>query len=217
MKAANLLISICVISLLGGPATAAQMDAADDPRVVGPFSGSEEPACSAEAVKTEDGETVARVKLCARLFPLDTVAESNEDRDFGILWIQSNVNSMNDWCTTATSTSGLVRSAGTVHDYVPARRYGASRGHDVKMKLIADAQGMASEKAVVSQRLTLYPIKTRPLVDQEDNGTRVTARWTGSSSKKLASVLGVEVSWDSSSGSPAMVPGLTYDFARSDC
>lgn len=215
-KRALTALALVMLVASASPAAARQMNARDEPVLMGPLQTSE-PICEKATERHgtgNDSEVVAKVKLCTRLIELDPTTEDDDLRDYGILWLQSNVDARNGWCATKVDTSAHIREAGMVHNYVPVRKHKIAKKTKTTLRMVPDAEGHATENAEVSQTFILRKGAFRPIATPTERGTRVIARWKGSSATKLAFALGVEVSWGAGVGSPRMEPGLDYGFVK---
>jgi hypothetical protein len=159
-----------------------------------------------------EGDLVARVRLCYRVFLFDPDSEDNENRDYGVIWLQSNVDAQPGWCTTAVRTSALVSEGGKGHDFSPSEKITANGRKRVKRTLKVDAEGNAAQNARVTQSFVLFPKSVVPTLKKGvDHRFKLT--WNGSTARNLAFATGLEISWPSAGGSPQIDPKLTYDFS----
>jgi hypothetical protein len=211
MSRSPIVLAVSVLlasSLLTTSAAAAQLDPRDEPSVSGPLTTSDD-ACE-RGVERRGGRVVLRVRLCYDLYLLDPGAETDSERDYGALWIQTSVNPSPGWCATEVRTSALVRPGGALVGFSPKKTRRSSTRARVTTRLKIDAGGQATEDAAISQRFTLYPRVLKPITSETSNGQRYTSRWRGNSGKKLAFAAGVEVAWTQGEGSPAITPSLKY-------
>ncbi|MGH2753343.1 MAG: hypothetical protein ACRDLB_02815 [Actinomycetota bacterium] len=212
MRMRRVALPLVLVALMAIPADAAdQLDARDAPETTGPLEAGEK-GCDGGTEKHE-GEVVARVRLCYRLFLVNVEEEDDEERDFGAIWLQSTVDAKRGWCTTAVRTSALVSSDGTIHARTPSRRITAKRARSVTRGLKIDAQGALADAAKISQDFIVYPKRTVPSLNALGDGERFKLTWKGSTARPLGFAMGAELSWAQADGSPQIDPKLTYDFS----
>jgi hypothetical protein len=198
----SMVAAMCLaVSLFSvGPAHADQLNAKDDPKVSDNLE-SQGRKCATEK-DTHDGEVVAVVKACQRFYILDTEAETNEERDYGVLWLQSTINPKPGWCTTSGSSDIVFSSRIRLESRAPDAEETAKRSKRLKTTLSVDADGNASTPGSISQTSTLHPDKQTPSVKRREKSTKFRLQWTGSSGAELAFVSGVQVSWSTEEGPP---------------
>lgn len=213
MKALRILTVLSMLTLLAPVASAAeQLDARTAPETEGPLTGGE--ASCRRQVETKDDRTVAVVRLCSRLYALEPASETDEANDYGLLWLQSNVDAAKGWCAVEVNTSAVVGEGGAVYDTAPGSRLRANKRKRIEVSLTVDAQGEATETAKASQSLVMFPRQMKPIIEPTNQGTDFTLKWVGSVGRKLAFASGVELSWPAGIGSPAIEPTLTYRFEK---
>ncbi len=217
MKTArDLVLVLFVLALSAGPAFARQLDAQKAPTVTGPLTGGEPSCDEAEAIDEDTEEVVAMVKLCVRLYALDPGAEQDEANDYGVLWLQSNVDASPGWCANEVNTSALIGAGGAVTQYSPAIRLSPAKKEEITVRLKVDAEGNATENARLAQELLLFPRRFTMAVAPTEEGTMVRGQWKGSAGRKLAFATATEISFPAGVGSPEMNPELTYSFTKND-
>ncbi len=213
MKALRLLTPVLVLALLAPPAAAGeQLDARTEPQTEGPLSGGD--ASCRRQVETKDGSTVAVVRLCSRLYALAPESETDEANDYGVLWLQSNVDAAKGWCAVEVNTSAAIGEGGAVYDTAPGARRRTNKRKRIEVTLTVDAQGEATETAAASQSLVMFPRLMKPILEPTNQGTDFTLKWVGSVGRKLAFASGAELSWPAGIGSPTIEPTLTYRFEK---
>ncbi|MDQ3956242.1 MAG: hypothetical protein M3285_11915 [Actinomycetota bacterium] len=184
----------------------AQLDARSEPVVTGPLTAlGDGKRCRATKYEVE-GEVVARAKICLFLYSFDPDMEDDEERDYGVMWAQTNVDTGGGWCAFRVHTEVYIPDAMPMHARVPRGQKIAKR-KKVVWKLGVDAEGHAAEDASVKKGLTLYPRSLRRSRREGDDGTdRVRLSWRGETARKLGFVSGFEVSWPEDEGPPDAVP-----------
>ena len=184
--------SLALVIVLGSVAAAEQMSARDKPVVKGPLelAGS---GCGGGPVRHE-AKVIARVQSCVRIYQFDDVMETDPARTYGVAWIQSTVDPERGWCVTKANTDLELPDGVARHGRAPARRIDVTRTRRLKVKLTADADGHALEEASVAQTMTAYRGSLNPSSADDGNVLRLT--WTGRQPRKLAFVMGAEISWE---------------------
>lgn len=204
------LLPLMVLGLLAptNAVAAQQLDAFDRPRVFGPLK-LDTRNCGHRRTRNAEGDVVALAKSCLNFYLLDPAAETNERRDYGVIWVQTNVNARRNWC--ATSVRGVidVPRRARLHGHSPGTKRVSNRRR-VLGRLVATAQDSARRVAKIRRRYLLYSdvLRGRP----RDGRRSFQTRWTGSSTAKLAFVSAIEVSWRSRQGPPKSVRStLSYE------
>jgi hypothetical protein len=211
MKSKRTVFVLALASSLAFPGLAsAQLDARDAPTTSGPLTAGEK-GCDG-GKEMHEGDLVARVRLCYRVFLFDPDSEDSEGRDYGVIWLQSSVDAEPGWCTTAVRTSALISEGGRAHDYSPAAKITADGRKRVKRTLKVDAQGNADQNGRITQSFVIFPKRVVPRLSKGGE-QRFKLIWRGSTARRLAFATGVEISWPAAGGSPQIDPKLTYDFA----
>jgi hypothetical protein len=198
-------LSVVLVALLGSAATA-QLDARTEPVVSGPLTAlGDGKKCRATKYEVE-GEVVARAKICLFLYSFDPDSEDDEDRDYGVMWAQTNVDTGAGWCAFRVHTEVYIPEDMPMHAKVP-RAQKITKRKKVVWNLDVDAEGHAAETATVKKGLTLFPdALTRSRRDADDGTDLVRVTWNGQTAAKLGFVSGFEVSWPEADGPPDAVP-----------
>jgi hypothetical protein len=195
--------------LLAVPSPAAgQLDARSDPVVSGPLGSlGDGKKCRATKYEVED-EVVARAKICLFLYAFDPEMEDDGERDYGVMWAQTNVDTGGGWCAFKVHTEVYVPQDMPMHAKVP-RAQKITKRKKVAWTLKVDAEGHAAEEATVKKGLTLYPeslSRSRRESASYDDTDLVRVTWRGETAEKLGFVSGFEVSWPEADGPPDAVP-----------
>ena len=186
----------------GSATPLSQMNASDEPTVEGPLTLSDT-KCDRKT-RTSDGQTVAVIKRCLRFYAFDKTSESRVEADYGVVWLQSNVDARNGWCTKRAASDVLLPPGIEVHTFSPRGETAIEQTRSFTTRLVADAGGYATSEARVSQQWLAYPARVRGLMRDDNQIFRV--KWAGTSKAKLGFAGGVEISWP-----PDMPPdGLSY-------
>ncbi|HYI44664.1 MAG TPA: hypothetical protein VE174_04290 [Actinomycetota bacterium] len=194
----------------GNAATPEQLAATDQPVVEGAVSQHD---MKCDRKQQLDGKEVAAVaKRCLRFFRFDTGAESDPERDYGVLWLQSTVDGRNGWCAQQVASKIILAPGLGLHNHRPGETTNISRRKEVTTDLAADANGNG-QPARVSQRWVAYPRVFDALLNK--NHTAFTLNWRGDTGKKLGFASGIEISW------PADAPpeGISFrlNFKLAEC
>ena len=194
-----------LVVALASPA-AGQLDARTEPVVTGPLTAlGDGKKCRATKYEVE-GEVVARAKICLFLYAFDPEKEDDADRDYGVMWAQTNVDTGSGWCAFKVHTEVYIPEDMPMYAKVPRAQEIAKRKKVVR-KLAVDAEGHAAEEASVKKGLTLYPRSlSRSRRGAEDGPDLVRVTWQGETAQKLGFVSGFEVSWPEADGPPDAVP-----------
>ncbi len=198
---------------LGGTATAAtQMDASDEPQVEGPLT-LENMKCERRVEKARK-QTAGVIKRCLRFYRLDPAAESDGDRDYGVVWLQSNVDGRNGWCAKSVASDIVLPDAVDLHTRRPKGVTEVAERKRYRTRLVAQASGTSDDPATIRQTWTAYPKRFRGRV--RDEGRIFRLKWRGSSEAKLGFASGIEVSWATSEPPEGISYQLNFRLARDD-
>ncbi len=199
------MLSAALVLVPSSPA-GGQLDARSEPVVTGPLSPlGDGKKCRATKYEVE-GEVVARAKICLFLYSFDPGSEDDEERDYGVMWAQTNVDTGGGWCAFRVHTEVYIPEDMPMHAKVP-RAQEIPKRKKVTWKLTVDAEGHAAEEAKVKKGLTLYPRElTRSRREAEEERDLVRVTWRGETAQKLGFVSGFEVSWREAEGPPDAVP-----------
>lgn len=201
------LLSLVFVAGLAVPAVG-QLDARSEPAVTGPLTAfGDGKRCRATKYEV-DGETVARAKICLFLYSYDAGSEDDDERDYGVMWAQTNVDTAGGWCAVRVHTEVYIPAEMPIHAKVPQAQDVPKR-KKVAWTLRVDAEGHAAEKATVKKGLTLFPrslSRSRRADETYEGSDLVRVSWKGQTAAKLGFVSGFEVSWPEEDGPPDAVP-----------
>jgi hypothetical protein len=208
----GLLLLLVLGFLVPTPAAGArQRDASDSPRITGPLTP-ETRECGRRKTREQSGDVVAVAKSCLYFYSFDPSKEANVRRDYGVIWLQTNVNARQGWCTTSISSDIDVPARARLHSHKPTLKEASSKRR-VFTGLLLNARDSAVNDASIGRRFVLYSRTMRGLVRADRTIFRTV--WYGRSSRKLATVSGIEVSWRASEGPPeSLTSRLGYDVKR---
>ena len=200
---------LCAVLVVGFASPAAgQLDARSEPVVSGPLTAlGDGKKCRATKYEVE-GEVVARAKICLFLYSFDPESEDDDERDYGVMWAQTNVDTGGGWCAFKVHTEVYIPEDMPMHAKVP-RAQDIAKRKKVTWTLKADAEGHAAEEASVKKGLTLFPksLSRSRRADESYKATDlVRVTWRGETAEKLGFVSGFEVSWPEADGPPDAVP-----------
>lgn len=202
-------IAVVTVVLAGSMSTvaAAQMEARDRPRVRGPLVHVTK-SCGRRS-ETAGGRVIATSRSCLRFYAFDPARERNRRRDYGVVWMQSNVDARRRWCAAEVVNRVTFEGRVRVLDKTPrGRRTGRAGG--VRSRLVVN--NFTNDPARISQRWRLYPRRLRSHVIGDDAGLEVV--WRGSTRRELGFALGAELSWPETAGPPAVNSLLTFALRR---
>jgi hypothetical protein len=193
LHAAVVSLLLAATTFVAPEASAAQLNASENPNVSGPLDLAEK-ECEFDRRETETGDLVANVKSCVYFYFFDDSEEEDDASDYGVAWFQSNVNPVKGWCTLRFRSQVPVPSGSTLTALQPrgVKKINAPAKFTTNLKV--DAEGAATENGRVKKNAKLYPEKVRSRVLQQ--GSKVRFSWTGSSPKRLGFAFGFELAWD---------------------
>jgi hypothetical protein len=207
-----LVIAVGLLGSVGSAAAATQLDARDSPEASGPLEQRTKD-CRAQN-ETFEGTVVAMGRTCLRIYQYDTASETDANRDYGVVWLQANVNSSHRWCSQKVISDVDLPSDIQVGEIAPSS-LNPSRSRTYRTKLSTDADGNGSEPAQITQDQVIYPdaIRTRVVTD----GNIFRLKWTGDEDDKLGFASGAQISWDASDTPGGSSFHLNYSLRKSGC
>ena len=188
-----------------------QLDAGDDPQVAGPLE-LQTKDCKQQQ-ETFEGQTVAAGKTCLRIYTYDPAAEADATSNYGIVWLQSTLNSSRGWCGAVVRSDVDLPTDITVLSKAP-KSMEVNRKKEYETSLSTTASGNGGE-ASIRQNQVLYPNVVRTKVIEDDNIFRL--RWAGFRDEKLAFASGAEISWAADDAPGGIQFRLNYEIKRGDC
>jgi hypothetical protein len=191
------------------------MTAREAPEVSGPLSR-QSFECKTQRERF-DGDVVAVGKTCLRIYVLDPRSETDVDRDYGVVWLQSTLNSSGGWCATKVQSDVNLPHDVTIERRVPRGLTEIGRRKRLTSRLVASANGSASTNGVVEQRYIAYPESIRTSVRHAEFQI-FRLRWLGSDERKLGFASGAEISWNEDNAPGGISFRLNYELRqRANC
>ena len=212
------LVLMAVAALVAIPSAAAatrQLDAADNPQVSGELELRTD-ECRRQH-ESYQGETVATGKTCLRIYTFNAGAETDTERNYGVVWLQSNLNSQRGWCGAEVTSDVDLPADIQVESKVP-RSMDIATKRSFETSLTATAGGNAAETAeatTIKQTQILYKREIRTRVMSEKNVFRL--KWLGLESDKLGFASGAEISWAAADDPGGISFRLNYELKRGRC
>jgi len=202
------IVSMLVLSSIALPAPAsAQLDARERPRVTGPLAFVNKD-CD-RRLERAGGRIIATSRSCLRFYAFDPAEENSPRRNFGVVWMQSDVDARRRWCTTQVRSvinfPRRVRVLGTTPGDGTS-----SNAHLARARLRVN--NATDKPGTIQNNFKLYP---RRLSTGLANPTSFHAVWRGSTRRPLGFALGVELSWQANDGPPRFGSILDFALARS--
>lgn len=161
-------------------------------------------------------ETVAKTETCVLFYRFDPLAESNEDRDYGIAWTQGKVEPRNGWCARRVTSRLLVSSDGRMHGRVPKKNLKLGTKRRLRVRLTIDANGTSDETGSLAETITVWPRLLRHSVIRRDGAHIFRQQWRGLRGRTILFASGVVLSWadDPEDFPDAISSGLSYKFEK---
>ena len=207
-----LLAMVAGVLLVPSPSGAAtQMNATDDPRVTGDLELQTD-GCRSQQ-ENYRGQVVAKGKTCLRIYTYDSASEDDTSRNYGVVWLQSNLNSSRGWCGSEVLSDVDLPSNVRVESREP-RTVNVNRNakpYETSVTAGAGGQSTSETEAAVSQDQLLYKDSVTTKV-QSGNVFRL--KWTGLESDKLGFASGAEISWAEEDSPGAISFRLNYQLSR---
>ena len=205
-KCALILVLWCL--LLPISSAGAQLDARERPRVTGPLAFVNK-ICDRRP-EHAGGRLIATSRSCLRFYAYDPAKDDNPRQDFGVVWMQSNVNARRRWCVTQVkSVINFPRRTHILGTTPGGRRVSEARPTQARLRV----SPAADKPATIQNGFKLYP--QRLSTGLANQGTSFHATWRGSTRRALGFALGVELSWRANAGPPRVGSILNFALARS--
>lgn len=208
-----LLVGALLLVVAPASGQGAQLDASDDPRVSGELE-LETDGCRKQQEKYR-GEVVARGKTCLRIYTYDVNAEDDAERNYGVVFLQSNLNSSRGWCGSKVLSDIDLPNNIDVESRSP-HTMDVNKRKAYETVVTAEAGGNGTgEASSVEQDQVLYPEKVTTKVINNSNTFRL--KWVGLEKDKLGFASGAEISWAAGSNPDDISFRLNYSLSRGDC
>lgn len=208
MSVRKLLGGVMVVMLAVGfalPALGAQLKASDRPAKSGPLSydgtSYNGPDCRNDQAAF-GGEIIARYKTCSFFYRFDPDSETNSRRDYGALWLQSQVNPDNGWCASKVTTKLELLDRSARVQRATKRHSSPASSKRVVARLRVDAGGKATEAGKLRNGFKLYPKEFSSTYRKGSDTLRLF--WNGATRRTVAFAGGIAISWPRSEGPPAI-------------
>jgi hypothetical protein len=194
-------------------------EARQAPRQTGPLNFDERECARDTVRKRIEGrlEVVAKAETCLLLYAYDPQAEDNEERDYGIAWVQARIDPRGAWCVVDIWSDLVVDvSKDTrMHKRTPDRNFKLDRSRRIEFKLASVANGFGDRRATLSEKTRIYPRRLRHSSFPFEGSRVFRQRWTGQRGGIVKLTSGAELSWDEEDEGPdTMTSQLLYDFER---
>jgi hypothetical protein len=197
-------------------ASSSEAEARRAPERKGPLNFDER-RCSRETLKKRINgrlEVVAKAETCLLLYMYHPPAEDNEDRDYGIAWVQARIDPRGAWCAKRVWSDLVVSEDTKIHKRTPAKNFRFGKSRRIEVKLATFAQGFGEEKATLSEKTTFYPRRLVHSTFPFQRSKVFRQRWTGQRGGVVNLTSGAELSWAVDDPPDAISSGLLYDFER---
>jgi hypothetical protein len=196
---------VVVVMMAFTPSANAQISASSRPTVRGPLSTRDSLQGCRSRTERNNGEVVAKFKVCFGYYLFDPDRENSPATDYGAFWAQATVNPEGAWCARNAQLDLHLPATG-VHAKAPT--FGTiratSRARPFTTRLEVDAQGNSDALGVIKKTFTVMPNKYE--VIRRRNGRTHRSIWRGNDDRKIAFASGVELSWIPGNPLPAVNP-----------
>lgn len=191
-------------------------EARKPPKRTGPLN-LENRQCARETFRTRVNgrlEVVAKTETCLLDYEYDPLAEDDEERDYGIAWVQARIEPRGAWCATRVwSDLGVSRDT-RLHKRTPMKNFSLKKSRRVEVKLASTANGFGDKAASLRERTWFRPRQLRHTRSTVGDSRIFTQRWTGQRGGVINLTSGAEISWAENDAPDALASGLRYDFER---
>lgn len=159
-------------------------------------------------------QVVAKAESCISFYRYDPEREDDQGNDYGIVWLQTMVDSRNGWCATRVDSDTIVPIEGEPLQRAPSSDIKITKAHRVRIKLRTDAGGHGDQTASLSKGVLLRPRRVAPSVTEQQSNRVFRIRWTGRSARRMNFASGVEIRWDIQDPPATMTSDLSYTFEK---
>jgi hypothetical protein len=208
------LVSLLALACLVGTSASAR----EAPRRRGPLSFDDKVCSRQKERKRINGviEVVAVAESCVLFYRFDPLAESNENRDYGIAWTQGKVSPRNGWCARRVTSHLLVSSEGNMHARAPRKDLKIGAKRRLRVRLATDANGTSGKTGSLAETITVWPRLLRHSVIERDGAHIFRQHWRGLRGRTTLFASGVVLSWAEDPGGfpDAISSGLSYEFEK---
>ena len=211
-KVAPVVAAVILVAAPMAAAASKQMNAADEPQVSGDLELRSDD-CRSQEEKDTTGEVIARGKTCLRVYSYSPASETDTERNYGVVWLQSNVNSRAGWCAASVESDIDLPNIVTVESKAP-KSMEVNRRKTFDTILTTNAAGNGTEEASIQQTQILYPRSVRTSVVTDTNVFRL--KWRGLQNARLGFASGAEISWPVDE-EPRITFRLNYELKRGTC
>lgn len=188
------------------------------PKRTGPLSFDTKECARQKERKRINGviEVVAVAESCVLFYRFDPLAESNENRDYGIAWTQGKVEPRNGWCARRVTSHLLVSSDGKLHAKAPKKNLKLGTKRRLRVRLTTDANGTSDETGSLAETITVWPRLLKHSMVKGDGAHIFRQHWRGLRGRTTLFASGVVVSWadDPENFPDAISSGLSYKFEK---
>ena len=211
IKVALLATIAGVLLVPSSSGAATQMGATDDPKVTGDLELQTD-GCREQQEKYR-GQVVAKGKTCLGIYTFDSTSEDDADRNYGVVWLQSNLNSSRNWCGSEVLSDVDLPNNVRVESRDPKTVDVNRNGKPFETAITVEAGGHVTSEteAKITQDQLLYKDEVTTKI-QSGNVFRL--KWTGLESDKLGFASGAEISWADDNPPGAISFRLNYELSR---
>lgn len=156
--------------------------------------------CDSAKDRNKRGRVIATARACTFIYTVPPGDDLSDQRNFGSLWIQSEVNARSNWCVEKVRMEIAIPDGARLEGVTPSRRVTNSKRKLTRVNLrIGDTTQMETV-GVLKHLLYLYPGEMFKIA--RDGGNRQILIWKGNTRKPQAFALGLSISWLESDGLP---------------
>lgn len=156
--------------------------------------------CDSVKDRNARGRVIATAKACTFVFTVDPSDDLSDERDFGSLWIQSQVDARKNWCIDKVKTEIRVPDGARLEGVTQKGKMTNKRRKLARANLRIGEPGQMATSGLLKNLFYVYPgemfRRTR------DGGDRQMLIWKGSTRKPQGFALGLSISWLEDDGLP---------------
>lgn len=187
-------LSLALAVLAAVPASAAQLDPRDAPQTKGPLNLGGK-VCNKQRLRAPNGQIGVVTRACIFAYTFDPAREDDNQRDYGVAWLQTHAVPKNGWCLNKVR-SDLINQNDDISAKAPKGRRTFGKGQRFVTRLRSNADGSAQEVGVVKN--AVFMRRGTLASRMANNGTEFRLLWKGKAGKPVAFALGIEANWSDS-------------------
>lgn len=156
--------------------------------------------CDSAKDRNKKGRVVATAKACTFVYTVPPADDLSDNRNFGAVFIQSQVDAKRNWCVEKVKTEIRVPGGARLEGTAPTKKISPNNRKLTEVTLRVGDTTQVESVSRLRQSFYTYPGELRTL--SRDGGDRKILVWKGSTRKSQAFALAIAISWNEDDGFP---------------